>query len=141
MWSPVECITSAEELNKVFNDPESERKVSQIRQYLFAGDKNNAQKVKETLPGLIFVADDFDVTEKLVPVWENGEKKEVLQYIKYHNLYLSQDSKKLGFSFRSLDGNELLMLKREFPDDYQKILRLYPFAGAGVKRAEEYGKK
>lgn len=69
------------------------------------------------------------------------KKKEVLQYIKYHNLYLSQDSKKLGFSFRSLDGNELLMLKREFPDDYQKILRLYPFAGAGVKRAEEYGKK
>ncbi len=83
MWSPVECITSAEELNKVFNDPESERKVSQIRQYLFAGDKNNAQKVKETLPGLIFVADDFDVTEKLVPVWENGEKKEVLQKAKW----------------------------------------------------------
>lgn len=66
-------------------------------------------------------------------------KKEVMQYIKYHNLYLSQDSRKLGFSFRSLEGHELLMLKKNFPYDYQKILRLYPFAGAGVKRVEEYG--
>ena len=73
-----------------------------------------------------------------VSAWK---KKEIMQYIKYHNLYLSPDSRKLGFSFRSLDGNELLMLKREFPDDYEKILHLYPFAGAGVKRAEEYGKK
>lgn len=73
-----------------------------------------------------------------VSAWK---KKEIMQYIKYHGLYLSPDSRKLGFSFRSLDGNELLMLKNEFPDDYQKILHLYPFAGAGVKRAEEYGKK
>lgn len=66
-------------------------------------------------------------------------KKEVMQYIKYHNLYLSQDSRKLGFSFRSLEGHELLMLKQNFPEDYQKILHLYPFAGAGVKKVEEYG--
>ena len=43
MWGPVEYITSAEELNKVFNDPENERKVCLIRQHLFAGDKINAQ--------------------------------------------------------------------------------------------------
>lgn len=73
-----------------------------------------------------------------VSAWK---KKEIMAYIKYHNLYLSPDSRKLGFSFRSLDGNELLMVKQNFPDDYQKILHLYPFAGAGVKRAEEYGKK
>lgn len=73
-----------------------------------------------------------------VSAWK---KKEIMAYIKHHNLYLSPDSRKLGFSFRSLDGNELLMLKENFPDDYQKILHLYPFAGAGVKRAEEYGKK
>ena len=73
-----------------------------------------------------------------VSAWK---KKEIMAYIKHHNLYLSQDSRLLGMSFRSLDGNELLMLKQHFPDDYQKVLRLYPFAGAGVKRAEEYGKK
>lgn len=64
------------------------------------------------------------------------KKREVMQYIKFHNLYLSQDSRKLGFSFRSLSGKELLMLKQTFPDDYKKVLHLYPFAEASVKREE-----
>lgn len=47
------------------------------------------------------------------------KKREVMQYIKFHNLYLSQDSRKLGFSFRSLSGKELMIfcfdLLCEFP--------------------------
>lgn len=66
-------------------------------------------------------------------------KKEVLEYIKFHNLYLGQDSRKLGFSFKSLWGKELSMVKQYFPDDYRKIIKLYPFAEAGVKRYETYG--
>lgn len=31
------------------------------------------------------------------------------------------------------------MLKQQYPDDYEKVLHLYPFATAGVKREEEYG--
>lgn len=73
-----------------------------------------------------------------VSAWK---KREIMDYIKYHNLYLSQDSRKLGFSFCSLWGKELAMIKKFFPDDYQKILNLYPFAAAGVKREEEYGQK
>lgn len=66
-------------------------------------------------------------------------KKDVMAYIKYHGLYLGQDSRKLGFSFCSLWGKELSMLKENFPDDYRKIIKLYPFAEAGVKRWETYG--
>lgn len=77
---------------------------------------------------------------RIYPVAE-WKKQEIIDYIKFHNLYLGQDSKKLGFSFKSLGGNELLMLKQHFPEDYQKILHLYPFAEAGVKRLEDYGKK
>ena len=73
-----------------------------------------------------------------VSAWK---KREIIDYIKFHNLYVGQDSKKLGFSFKSLWGKELIMLKEHFPDDYKKILRLYPFAEAGVKRIEEYGEK
>ena len=73
-----------------------------------------------------------------VSAWK---KREIMDYIKFHNLYLSIDSRKLGFSFCSLWGKELSMLKQYFPDDYQKILRLYPFAAAGVKRFEEYGEE
>lgn len=68
------------------------------------------------------------------------KKRDVLDYIKFHNLYLGQDSRKLGFSFCSLWGKELAMLKQYFPDDYEKILHLYPFAAAGVKRWEKYDK-
>ena len=72
-----------------------------------------------------------------VAMWK---KREIIDYIKFHNLYLGQDSKKLGFSFKSLWGKELAMLKHHFPEDYQKVIRLYPFAEAGVKRFEEFGK-
>lgn len=68
------------------------------------------------------------------------KKREVMDYIKFHNLYLSPDSQKLGFSFRSLLGKELAMIKQHFPDDYQKIINLYPFAEAGVLRYEQFGK-
>ena len=72
-----------------------------------------------------------------VAMWN---KHEVLDYIKFHNLYLGADSRKLGFSFKSLWGKELAMLKEHFPDDYAKVIRQYPFAEAGVRRFEQYGK-
>lgn len=72
-----------------------------------------------------------------VALWR---KNEVIDYIKFHNLYLGADSRKLGFSFKSLWGKELSMLKHHFPEDYEKVLRQYPFAEAGVRRYELYGK-
>lgn len=75
--SPTEQIASAEALEKVFNDPESYRKVCLVRQYLFQGDQAKANDVKRSLPGLIFVADDFEVSEKDVTVYENGVEKKV----------------------------------------------------------------
>lgn len=68
------------------------------------------------------------------------KKNEVLQYIKYKKLYISPEQKKLGFSFRSLAGCELAVIKEHYPKDYEKILKVYPFAGAGVERFEKYGK-
>lgn len=68
-------------------------------------------------------------------------KKEILEYIKYKKLYLSPEQKKLGFSFRSLDGSELAVVKEQYPNDYKKILKVYPFAGAGVVRYQRYGKQ
>lgn len=75
---------------------------------------------------------------RIYPVSE-WKKSEILDYIKFHKLYLGEDSRKMGFSFKTLEGRELLMVKQNFPDDYKKILHLYPFAEASVKRLEEYG--
>ncbi len=68
------------------------------------------------------------------------KKKDVMKYITLHKLYLSREQRELGFSFRSLAGRELKIIKDMYPDDYKKILELYPHAGAGVKRFEVYGK-
>ena len=67
------------------------------------------------------------------------KRKECLDYIKYHKLYYSQDQreKKKG-SFGSLHGENLYIIREYYPEDYERILQLYPFAGAGVKRYEEY---
>ena len=62
--SPVEQITSAEALEVVFNNPETFRKVSDVRKHRKAGEMEKAQQVKTSLPGLIFVADDFAESEK-----------------------------------------------------------------------------
>lgn len=68
------------------------------------------------------------------------KKQEVLHYIKMKKLYLSPEQKSIGFSFRSLAGSELAVIKELYPQDYEKILKVYPFAGAGVERFEKYGK-
>ena len=81
------------------------------------------------------------IRRRIFPVIE-WKKSDIMAYIKYHGLYLGEDSKRLGFSFRSLQGNELVKIKEYFPDDYEKILRLYPFAGASIVREEiKNGKK
>lgn len=70
----------------------------------------------------------------------NWTKKDVLAYIRLRKLKLPSDSKRLGFSFRSLSGSELSVIKDMYPRDYEKILEMYPFAGAGVERFRRYGK-
>lgn len=68
----------------------------------------------------------------------NWTKGEVLQYIKHHKLKLPADSRGLGFSFKSLDGKELAFVKERYPKDYERILNLYPYAGAAVERWYRY---
>ena len=68
------------------------------------------------------------------------KKKDVKNYIKKKKLYLPRDSRELGFSFKSLAGCELAKIKEIYPDEYKRILRMYPFSGAAVRRFEKYGK-
>ena len=70
----------------------------------------------------------------------NWSKKDIFAYIKHHNLRIGKDSQVLGFSYRGLEGNQLHALKVHFPQDYEKIKKLYPLCEAGVKRYEQYGK-
>lgn len=69
------------------------------------------------------------------------KKSDVMQYCKTKKLYIGAESKKLGFSFRSLDGKSLSMLKKAYPEDYERVKRIYPLADAAVLRSERYGDK
>lgn len=74
-----EQITSAEQLETVFNNPETYRKVCQIRETRKKGDLKKANSIKNSLEGLIFVADDFAECEKPVNIVANGKKQEVME--------------------------------------------------------------
>lgn len=63
-------------------------------------------------------------------------KEDVLRYIKQHDLKISPESRFLGHSFRSLQDEDMYLLRKHYPADYAKIERWFPFVGAGVKRFE-----
>lgn len=73
-----------------------------------------------------------------VAAWK---KKEIYDYIKFKKLYLGADSKALGHSIRMLHPDGLKFVKDNYPEDYKKVINLYPFAEASLKREEEYGEK
>lgn len=70
--------------------------------------------------------------------------KDVMHYIQMYSLILPKFSKEMGFSFHSLAGKELSVIKRLYPNDYKRILKFFPEAEAGVLQYEAYkqgGKK
>ncbi len=76
---------------------------------------------------------------RIYPIAE-WNKAQVMQYLKLHNLPLSLENRMLGFSFRSLQGKDLEIIKDKFPDDYRKIEEAFPLIGAAVARERFYGK-
>lgn len=87
--------------------------------------------------GLINTAGSIDDKRGRFYPLAQWDKSEVLAYIKKHKLYLGADSRVLGSSFYGLHGKCLIEIKKHFPEDYEKLLHLYPLAEAGVKREEE----
>ena len=79
LLAETEKITTAEQLEEVFNNPETFRKVNEVRELLGKNNKKDAYKVKHTIEELIFVADDFAECEKPVKTFENGKEKEVVK--------------------------------------------------------------
>lgn len=69
------------------------------------------------------------------------EKADVLSYNKLNRLPLSLENRKLGFSFRSLYGKEIKIIKETFPSDYEKIKAFFPMIEAELKWEEKYGNR
>ena len=63
-------------------------------------------------------------------------KADVVRYIKHHNLKLSPESRWLGHSFRSLEPQEMMLVRQHYPADYEKIRACYPLVDASIKQYE-----
>lgn len=75
---------------------------------------------------------------RIFPV-AHWRKADVLAHVKRNNLRVSEEARILGHSFRDLRPETLALVKQHYPQDYEKIIALYPFAEAGVKWWEMYG--
>ena len=63
-------------------------------------------------------------------------KEDVLRYIAQRRLKVSPEGKYLGHSFRSLEPEEMFLTKLNYPTDFAKIERWFPFVGAAVMKFE-----
>lgn len=73
-----------------------------------------------------------------VATWK---KQEILDYIKFHNLYRGMDSRKLGHSFMAPVHEDFAMVKQYFPEDYEKLIRFYPFAEGSILHYNQFEKQ
>lgn len=68
-----------------------------------------------------------------VAMWKT---QEIYDYIKHHKLFLAKEQKELKHSLRIFHAEDLLYIKNNLPDDYDRILHMFPLAGAITKKAE-----
>lgn len=66
--------------------------------------------------------------------------KDVKKYIELNHLLYPKFNQELGFSFHGLAGKELSAIKKIYPEDYQRIIKFFPEAEAGVLQYENYRK-
>lgn len=99
------------------------------------------ERISDSIVRRAMIKKSGDVDEKrgrLYPIAE-WNKSHVMAYIKQRHLRVSEESTRLGFSFRSFRPKDLLSIKTYYPDDYAKILDQFPFAEASIKQMEYYG--
>ena len=66
-------------------------------------------------------------------VWND---KAIWEYIKKNKLPIPADYRLFGHSFGRLWVEELTAIKNNYPNDYSKILEVFPYAESAIKRAE-----
>lgn len=90
------------------------------------------ERIKESLwrRGIIKGAGTIDMARgRFYPVAE-WSKEEILSYIKQKKLKVGLDSKRLGCSFDSFLSCDLEVIRKHFPNDFDKIKSWFPFIEA-----------
>lgn len=67
-------------------------------------------------------------------------QKEIFDYIKIKKLQPPVDKNITGKSLTGVRGEQLYLMRKHFPKDYEKFVKYFPYAKTIVKRYEMYGK-
>ncbi|ERL63845.1 phosphoadenosine phosphosulfate reductase [Schleiferilactobacillus shenzhenensis LY-73] len=131
-----------------FRDPDGEVKIVSVREeydylryktgtYWIAG----GERISDSIVRRAMIKHSGSIDEQRGRFYPLAEwtKQDVMQYIDHYHLFLSPEQKRLGFSFASLAGSELSVIRQYYPADYERILHYFPEADAGVERFERYG--
>lgn len=72
---------------------------------------------------------------RLYPV-AHFNKADIYAYMKRHKLKLAPETRVLGGSFRSLDPRDMVKIREYYPEDFERIKRMFPFVEAGCVKYE-----
>lgn len=64
-------------------------------------------------------------------------KRDVLEYVRWRRLKVAPEYGVLGHSFRGLEGADLALIRRHYPEDWERITECFPLAEAGVRQHEQ----
>jgi len=76
-----------------------------------------------------------DARGRIYPV-AHFRKADVMAYIRKHRLKVAPEARFLGHSFRSLEPEEMYLVRKFYPADFETIERLFPFVRASVANYE-----
>jgi phosphoadenosine phosphosulfate reductase len=72
---------------------------------------------------------------RFYPVAE-WSKADIVKYVGHHKLKVSPEAALLGHSFRSLAPEDMAIIKKHYPSDFEKIKGMYPFVEASALKME-----
>lgn len=106
----------------------------QTGQYWIAGGERMADSIVRN--AMIKHSGSIDTKRgRFYPLAE-WSKADVLNYIKKYKLKVGEESKSLGFSFRSLEYKQLNIIRELYPNDYYIISEWFPLIEAEMKRGD-----
>jgi phosphoadenosine phosphosulfate reductase len=119
------------------NDTENYMRSKHAATWFAYGQKKNDSLERR---GMLSECGGVDVkTRRFYPVADFSDR-EIFAYMRHRRLPTPVDYQLFGHSFGILDPLELRQVRRHYPEDFRKIVRVFPEIEAVIAREDFYGK-
>lgn len=99
------------------------------------------ERISDSIVRRAMIVKDGTINEKrgrIFPI-AHWTKAHVRAYIKQRSLRVSEEADLLGYSFRDLSPRTVWLVRKHYPQDYERIIAMYPQAAAAAAWWELYG--